>query len=76
MNSFHKDPKLMAEDIRFYWGIEHKLHWQLDVSFREDAGKKRKNAAQNFSAIYKMALRLIKNDPKRIGIVSERKIAG
>lgn len=42
MNSFHKDPKLMAEDIRFYWGIEHKLHWQLDVSFREDAGKKEK----------------------------------
>ncbi|WP_455960860.1 ISAs1 family transposase [Bacteroides bouchesdurhonensis] len=37
MSSLHKDPKLMAEDIRFHWEIGNNLHWQLNVSFREDA---------------------------------------
>ena len=48
--------------IRSHWGIENKLHWTLDVAFREDQSKKRQGeAAQNFSLMTKVALNLIKN---------------
>lgn len=48
--------------IRSHWGIENKLHWTLDVAFREDQSKKRAGeAAQNFSLMTKVALNLIKN---------------
>ena len=48
--------------IRSHWGIENKLHWTLDVAFREDQSKKRAGeAAQNFSLMTKIALNLIKN---------------
>lgn len=47
--------------IREHWGIENKLHWVLDVAFREDQSKKRQGeAAQNFSLMTKVALNLIK----------------
>ncbi len=34
--------KLM-ERIRLHWGVENRLHYVRDVSFREDASKIRKN---------------------------------
>lgn len=76
MTSLGKDPQLLAQYIRTHWSIENNLHWQLDVSFREDNTRKRKNAAQNVSAIAKMALTLLKKDEKKVGIASKRKIAG
>lgn len=48
--------------IRSHWGIENCLHWVLDVLFREDYCRKRKdNAAENFNFIRKMALNIIRN---------------
>ena len=48
--------------IRSHWGIENSLHWVLDVLFREDHCRKRKdNAAENFNIIRKMALNIIRN---------------
>lgn len=47
---------------RGHWGIENQLHWHLDVTFKEDASRARKGfAAQNQSAIRKLALQIIKN---------------
>lgn len=65
------------EKIRSHWGIENKLHWTLDVVFQEDADRKRrKNAAQNFSLINKVALNIIKNDKtKTCSMKRKRKIA-
>ncbi len=34
--------KVFNKDIRAHWGIENKLHWSLDVNFREDSSKKKK----------------------------------
>lgn len=57
--------------------IENKLHWQLDVSFAEDAGRKRsKNAAQNFSVVFKTALAMLKEYPSKRSIATKRKSAG
>jgi hypothetical protein len=54
------------------------LHWVLDVTFREDDCRMRKDhAPQNFSALRKFALALLRNDstyPKR-GLRSRRKTA-
>lgn len=57
-----------ARAVRVHWGIENKLHWVLDVCMREDLSRVRKNyAAQNFAALRKIALNLIKLDktPKK-----------
>lgn len=44
-----------AQKIRDYWGIENKLHWYLDMTFKEDACRVRaKNGAVNFSAMRKI----------------------
>ncbi|MDZ7608852.1 MAG: ISAs1 family transposase [Cyclobacteriaceae bacterium] len=46
--------------VRSHWAIENKLHWTLDVVFREDYSRKRKgNAARNFNAVSKIALSLL-----------------
>jgi predicted transposase YbfD/YdcC len=50
-------------DIRNHWSIENKLHWVLDVTFGEDASRKRqKFAAQNYNTIVKIALTLLANE--------------
>jgi predicted transposase YbfD/YdcC len=61
--------------IRLHWGIENKLHWSLDVSFHEDASRKRDgNSAQNYSVINKIALNLIKNDKTIKGSVMTKRL--
>jgi len=56
--------KYFNHAVRAHWGIENKLHWMLDVSFKEDSSKKQaENAAQNFSLLSKIALNMIGNLP-------------
>jgi len=76
LTSLGLDPQKIAESIRDHWAIENNLHWQLDVSFGEDASKKTGNAAQNVSLINKIALMLIKKNPRKGSIKAKRKAAG
>ncbi|WP_390602100.1 transposase, partial [Bacteroides sp. f07] len=69
-------PKLILESVRSHWQVENNLHWQLDVSFREDYTRKTDNAAVNFSLMCKMALILLKQSKKKIGIAGKRKLCG
>ncbi len=49
--------------VRNHWAIENKLHWMLDVTFREDYSRKRKGyAPQNFNTITKIALSMLVKD--------------
>jgi len=69
----------MSKAIRSHWKIENNLHWHLDVSFGEDKSRKRhKNAAQNFSSVLKLSLKILLNDRsiKKKSIRRKRKIAG
>lgn len=53
-----------AELVRGHWSIENQLHWQLDVTFREDAARlSHPGAAQNMALLRKIALNLITRDP-------------
>ena len=46
---------------RNHWGIENGCHWQLDVTFREDASRKYKgNSAENFSRFLRLCLNSVK----------------
>jgi predicted transposase YbfD/YdcC len=52
-----------AGAVRNHWGIENNLHWQLDVSFREDECRVcRDHAPANLSVIRRFALGLLKRE--------------
>jgi predicted transposase YbfD/YdcC len=55
--------KEFAEAVRGHWSIENNLHWQLDVSFREDECRVRTDhAPANLSVIRRFALGLLKRE--------------
>lgn len=48
---------------RSHWSVENNLHWVLDVTFSEDASRKRKgNEAENFNMLLKSTITLLAND--------------
>lgn len=53
----NSNPEEIANAIKQHWSIENNLHWQLDVTFREDCSKKVQNAARNFSTVTKRCSR-------------------
>lgn len=59
----------LAEAARSHWGVENRLHWVLDVTFRADECRVRTgHAPRNLSTIRKFALTLLRQDqqyPKR-----------
>jgi predicted transposase YbfD/YdcC len=67
-----------AAAVRGHWGIENRLHWQLDVSFNEDQSRIRQgHGAMNFSILRRTALSLLKNNKtQRVGVKNKRLIAG
>ena len=49
-----------ADSVRKHWSIENQLHWCLDVVFREDASRARKdNSPLNLNVLRKTALNLV-----------------
>jgi len=59
--------------IRSHWGIENRLHWVLDMTFREDEQRKRANhAANNFAIVRKIALNLLRKDTGKESLRSKR----
>jgi predicted transposase YbfD/YdcC len=68
----------IANIIRKHWGIENKVHWILDVAFREDdqradAG----NIAENMSLIRRISLNLLKQERSaKCGMEIKRQMAG
>lgn len=65
-----------AAALRQHWGIENNLHWQLDVSFDEDANRvENRHGAANLSLFRKLALCLLKQNPRQESIARKRKAA-
>ena len=51
------------------WSIENNLHWQLDVTFAEDANRvSSRNGAENLALLRKLALGLLKRHPSKKSI--------
>jgi len=65
-----------AQALRAHWGIENNLHWQLDVSFGEDASRiENRHGAESFALLRKLALALLKHNPRKDSIARKRKAA-
>ena len=48
---------------RNHWSIENSLHWVLDMAFREDESRARKDhSAENFNAVRQIAYNILKSD--------------
>lgn len=62
-----------AKALRNHWGIENNLHWQLDVSFSEDANRaSKRNQAENLALLRRMALTMLKRHPSKKSIVGKQ----
>jgi predicted transposase YbfD/YdcC len=70
--------KQLAGYVRGHWAIENNLHWQLDVSFREDERRIRTgHGAENFSRLCRMSLNQLKRETTaKVGIACKRKMCG
>ena len=64
--------------VRKHWYVENKLHWVLDVIFKEDYSRVRTgNGAENLTTIRKIALNTIKRDNTvKTSIKNKRKMCG
>jgi len=63
LSSLPPDAALLAQAIRGHWGVENRLHWVLDVQFREDASTVRVgDGAHTFAVLRHLALNLLRQD--------------
>ncbi len=64
--------------VRKHWFVENKLHWILDVIFKEDYCRVRTgNGAENLNTVRKIALNTIKMDTtEKTSFKNKRKICG
>lgn len=70
LSSLALDVATFARAVRGHWGVENKLHWVLDVCFREDQSRVRTGyAAENLATLRRLALNLLKREKtKKRGI--------
>lgn len=67
------DARFYGQALRHHWGIENRLHWQLDVTFREDDSRiQARNGAENFALLRKLALTLLKRHRAKESIACKR----
>lgn len=73
-----QDAAKINHAVRSHWGIETKLHWVLDIAFREDDSRVRKDhAPENLAIIRHIAVNKLKNETSlKRGIKAKRKKAG
>jgi predicted transposase YbfD/YdcC len=78
ISSLDSDARLALHAARTHWEIENKVHWILDIAFREDDCRVRKgNGAENFAVLRHIALNLLKQEKGlKCGIKAKRKMAG
>lgn len=62
-----------SKAARGHWGIES-VHWSLDVTFRDDANKTRKDLApQNLAVAKRIALNMVRNETEEFPKLSANK---
>ena len=63
ISSLESDAERLLCAVRTHWGIENKVHWVLDIAFREDDCRIRKgNGAENYAVLRHIALNLLRRE--------------
>jgi predicted transposase YbfD/YdcC len=66
-----------ADAVRGHWGIENRLHWVLDVVFKDDQSRLRKgHGAKNMAIVRHFAINLVRAAKDKHTIKLRRKAAG
>ena len=62
LSSMALDAATFARAVRAHWGIENRLHWVLDVVFRDDLARLRtRHGPENMATIRHMAVNLVRD---------------
>jgi len=70
-------PEVLLTTVSDHWAIENALHWQLDVSCREDAARNRKdNGPSNIAVLRRRALDVVRRDTSTGSLTIKLKCAG
>lgn len=62
-----------GEALRYHWGIENNLHWQLDITLREDSNRvQRRHGTENLALVRRLAVSLLKRHPSQDSLACKR----
>lgn len=78
LSSLSGNAQSILTAARSHWGIENNLHWVLDIAFREDECRIRKDHGdQNFAILRHIAINLLKQENTlKVGVKAKRLRAG
>ena len=63
ISSLKENDDLFAKAVRRHWSVENELHWVLDVSFREDDSRiRRENGAENMATARHITLNMLRQE--------------
>lgn len=77
INSLKHNAQQAFNAVKTHWAVENSLHWSLDMSFREDECRiRRDNGAEFFAVMRRLAINVIKKDSsKKAGIHRKQRMA-
>jgi predicted transposase YbfD/YdcC len=75
ISSLPNDADRILAAKRAHWGIENRLHWVLDIAFREDDARNRVgHSAENMAILRHMAVNLLKQEKTGKGGIKAKRL--